>query len=280
MITSVDNRLRPPYTSIVAPRKADRRGSRRPSRPGGHLPRRGEFTIAAAAQNVTDVGLHNRVEHVVLKGITPLERRPRQAKLSPELRSAAKDYTRCFERSKTTQQAYYDCPSESAEAADVVATGNFEKAHERLLCGIKKAAGHDRDCAFELPDGTITGVQRDASENAFQFPIFSFKKTRVRRTCNARPVVGDEKTRTAAPAVFEWAKCVDSPNPFVARWLGSTANAMSRQISLSRDEIFELRSGQVSSPVCGCSACPFSDGLTTLWAVIRMVVFFATKFWP
>ena len=70
----------------------------------------------------------------------------------------------------------------------------------------------------------------------------------------------DEKTRTATPAVFQWAKCVQSPNPFVARLLGSTANAMAWQISLSRGGIFELRSDQVSWPECGCSACPFSYG--------------------
>jgi hypothetical protein len=82
----------------------------------------------------------------------------------------------------------------------------------------------------------------------------------------------DAKTLTATPAVFQWAKCVQSPNPFAARWLGSTANTMTWQISLSRGGIFEFRSDPVSWPECGCSACPFSYGAAVL-LVIWLILF-------
>jgi hypothetical protein len=99
-------------------------------------------------------------------------------------------------------------------------------------------AHRSAECA--LP---ITRGRKDTHCNAIRFPVTGRR---------------DEKTRTATPAAFQGAKYALSPNPLAARWLGSTANAMARQISLSRGRIFELRSGQASWPVSDCRACPFS----------------------
>jgi hypothetical protein len=130
--------------------------------------------------------LHNRVESIMLAGIDRPARRPRGPKASPELREAAADLERCYNRAKAAQEVFRASRSASADNAQCLAEGDFQKARDRLLGEIGKAAGLDQsgdyeNCVLELPDGTIVGVQTNPTVDTDQYPIFMFKRTSVIR---------------------------------------------------------------------------------------------------